>query len=172
VETDKGHGRVDARTDAGPVCDLRRIASISPSTRRPHADGAFWPPYFFELAYQQQGKIAEAAAEFKKAIQMSGSVTFTTAGLGHLYASAGKSAEARAILDELRSRAQKTYVPAYDLALVCAGLGWTDDAFEWLNKAFEERSGWLTYLKAEPRLDSLRGDSRFNDLLRRVRLIP
>jgi TolB-like protein/DNA-binding XRE family transcriptional regulator len=133
---------------------------------------SFWPPYFFALAYQQQGKIAEAAAEFKKAIQMSGSVTFTIAGLGHLYASAGKSAEARAILDELRSRAQNTYVPAYDLALVCAGLGWTDGAFEWLNKAFEERSGWLTYLKAEPRLDSLRGDSRFNDLLRRVRLIP
>jgi len=96
---------------------------------------------------------------------------YGTAGLGHLYASAGKSAEARAILDELRSRAQKTYVPAYDLALVCARLGWTDDAFEWLNKAFEERSGRLTYLKAEPRLDSLRGDSRFNDLLRRVRLI-
>jgi tetratricopeptide (TPR) repeat protein len=132
---------------------------------------SFWPPYFFALAYQQQGKIAEAAAEFDKAIQMSGSVTFATAGLGHLYASAGKSAEARAILDELRSRAQKTYVPAYDLALVSAGLGWTDDAFEWLNKALEERSGWLTYLKAEPRLDSLRGDSRFNDLLRRVRLI-
>ena len=63
-------------------------------------------------------------------------------------------------------------MPAYDLALMCAGLGWTDDAFEWLNKAFEERSGWLTYLKAEPRLESLRGDSRFNDLLRRVRLIP
>jgi serine/threonine-protein kinase len=133
---------------------------------------SFWPPYFFALAYQQQGKVAEAAAEFKKAIQMSGSVTFTTAGLGHLYASAGKSAEARAILDELRSRAQKSYVPSYDLALVRTGLGWTDDAFEWLNKALEERSGWLTYLKAEPRLDSLRGDSRFNELLRRVRLIP
>jgi TolB-like protein len=133
---------------------------------------SFWLPYFFALAYQQQGKIGEAAAEFKKAIQMSGSVTFTTAGLGHLYACAGESAEARAILDELRSRARKTYVPAYDLALVCAGLGRTDEAFEWLDKAFEERSGWLTYLKAEPRLDSLRGDSRFHGLLRRVRLIP
>ena len=129
---------------------------------------SFWPPYFFALAYQQQGRIAEAAAEFKKAIQMSGGVTFTTAGLGHLYASAGESAEARAILDELRSRARKTYVPAYDLALVCAGLGRTDEAFEWLDKAFEERSGWLTYLKAEPRLDSLRGDSRFHGQIGRA----
>jgi hypothetical protein len=56
--------------------------------------------------------------------------------------------------------------------LVCTGLGRTDQAFDWLNKAYEERSGWLTYLKVEPRLDTLRGDSRFNDLLRRVRLIP
>jgi hypothetical protein len=103
---------------------------------------------------------------------MSGNVTFTTAGLGHLYASSEKSAAAQAIFDELCVRAQKTYVPAYDLALVCAGLGRTDQAFDWLNKAYQERSGWLTYLKVEPRLDTLRGDSRFNDLLRRVRLIP
>jgi TolB-like protein/Tfp pilus assembly protein PilF/DNA-binding XRE family transcriptional regulator len=133
---------------------------------------SFWLPYFFALSYQQQGRIGEAAVEFQKAIQMSGNVTFTTAGLGHLHASAGKSAEARAIFDELHARAQTTYVPAYDLALVCTGLGWTDHAFEWLDKAHQERSGWLTYLKADPRLDTLRGDPRFNDLLRRVRLIP
>src|SRR3984957_17630966 len=133
---------------------------------------SFWLPYFFALSYQQQGRIGEAAVEFQKAIQMSGNVTFTTAGLGHLHASSGKSAEARAIFDELHTRAQTTYVPAYDLALVCTGLGWTDHAFEWLDKAHQERSGWLTYLKADPRLDTLRGDPRFNELLRRVRLIP
>ena len=132
---------------------------------------SFWPSYFFALAYQQQGKIAEAAVEFQKAIQMSGNVTFTTAGLGHLYARSGKSAEARATFDELHARSRETYLPAYDLALVCVGLGWTDQAFEWLDRAHEERSGWLTYLKVEPRLDALRSDSRFDDLLRRVRLI-
>ena len=132
---------------------------------------SFWPSYFFALAYQQQGKIAEAAVEFQKAIEMSGNVTFTTAGLGHLYACSGKSAEARAIFDVLHARARETYVPAYDLALVCVGLGWTDQAFEWLDRAHEERSGWLTYLKVEPRLDGLRSDSRFDDLLHRVRLI-
>jgi TolB-like protein/Flp pilus assembly protein TadD len=132
---------------------------------------SFWPSYFFALAYQQQGKIGEAAVEFQKAIQMSGNVTFTTAGLGHLYACSGKSAEARAIFDELHARSRETYVPAYDLALVCVGLGWTDQAFEWLDRAHEERSGWLTYLKVEPRLDALRSDPRFDDLLHRVRLI-
>ena len=133
---------------------------------------SFWPPYFFALAYQQQGKIAEAEAEFQKAIQVSGNVTFTTAGLGHLYASTGKFAEAQAIFRELCSRSQTTYVPAYDLALVCVGLGWTDQAFDWLSKAFEERSGWLAYLNVEPRLDTLRRDSRFDDLLRGLRLMP
>jgi TolB-like protein/Flp pilus assembly protein TadD len=133
---------------------------------------SFWPPYFFGMAYQQQGKIAAAAVEYQKAIQMSGNVTFTTAGLGHLYASSGRSAEARVIFDELRARAQNTYVPAYDLALVCVGLGATDEAFEWLDRAYEERCGWLTYLKVEPRMDALRSDPRFNDLLRRLRLMP
>jgi serine/threonine-protein kinase len=133
---------------------------------------SFWPPYFFALAYQQQGKIAEAEAEFQKAIRMSDNVTFTTAGLGHLYASTGKLADAQAIFKELGSRSQTNYVPAYDLALVCTGLGWTDQAFYWLSKALEERSGWLAYLNVEPRVDTLRRDSRFDDLLRGVRLIP
>jgi serine/threonine-protein kinase len=133
---------------------------------------SFWPPYFFALAYQQQGKIAEAEAEFQKAIRMSDNVTFTTAGLGHLYASTGKLADAQAIFKELGSRSQTNYVPAYDLALVCTGLGWADQAFDWLSKALEERSGWLAYLNVEPRVDTLRRDSRFDDLLRGVRLIP
>jgi len=70
----------------------------------------------------------------------------------------------------LLTRSKRTYVPAYDLALVCVGLGWNDQAFEWLDKACEERCGWLTYVKVEPRLDSLRADPRFSALLRRLRL--
>jgi TolB-like protein/DNA-binding XRE family transcriptional regulator len=131
---------------------------------------SFWPPYFFAMAYQQQGRLADAAMEFQKAIEMSGSVTFTSAGLGHLYGCAGDSAKARRIFEELYQRSQRTYVPAYDLALVCVGLGWTDQAFEWLDKAHQERSGWLTYLRVEPRLDSLRMDARFGEMLHRLRL--
>jgi tetratricopeptide (TPR) repeat protein len=132
---------------------------------------SFWPPYFFALAYQQQGRIADAAAEFHKAIEMSGNVTFTSAGLGHLHGVAGDRAEARRIFEDLQERTQRAYVPAYDLALVCVGLGWTDQAFEWLDRAHEERSGWLTYLKVEPRLDSLRNDARFGEMLQRCRLL-
>jgi hypothetical protein len=105
-------------------------------------------------------------------VKMSGDVTFATAGLGHLYGTAGKVAEARAVLGELSARAERAYVPAYDIALVCAGLGWKDQAFAFLSQAYEERSGWIAYLKVDPRLDLLRGDARFVDLLRRVGLSP
>jgi hypothetical protein len=108
--------------------------------------------------------------EFQIAVKMSGDVTFAAAGLGHLYGTAGKAAEARAIFNELSVRAERSYVPAYDIALVCAGLGWVDQALKLLSQAYEERSGWMTYLKVDPRLDPLRSDARFVDLLRRVRL--
>jgi serine/threonine-protein kinase len=131
---------------------------------------SFWPAYFFGLAYEQQGQIDRAVEEFRIAVKMSGDVTFATAGLGHLYGTAGKVAEARAVFEELSARAERAYVPAYDIALVCAGLGWKDQALMLLSQAYEERSGWITYLKVDPRLDPLRSDARFVDLLRRVRL--
>jgi hypothetical protein len=84
----------------------------------------------------------------------------------------GKAAEARAVFDELSARSQCVYVPAYDIALVCAGFGWKDQALDYLARALQERSGWMTYLKVDPRLDPLRGDARFVELLRRMRLAP
>ena len=132
---------------------------------------SFWPAYFFGLAYEQQGQIGRAVEEFQIAVKMSGDVTFAAAGLGHLYGTAGKAAEARAIFHALSVRAERSYVPAYDIALVCAGLGWKDQALKLLSDAYEERSGWITYLKVDPRLDPLRSDARFVDLLRRVRLV-
>jgi TolB-like protein/Tfp pilus assembly protein PilF len=131
---------------------------------------SFWPPYFFALAYEQQGRIGEAIEEFEKAIRMSGNVTFALAGLGHLHAIAQEQEKAIAIVELLRARALTTYVPAYDIGLIYAGLGQLDQAFEYLYKAYQERSGWLTYLRVEPRLDNLRSDPRFEELLQRVNL--
>jgi TolB-like protein len=132
---------------------------------------SFWPAWLFGLAYQQQGQIGRAIEELQIAVKMSGDVTFARAALGHLYGSAGKTAEARMILDELTARSDRGFVPSYDIALVCTGLGWKDQAFERLSQAYKERSGWMTYIKIDPRLDPLRMDARFVDLLRRVRLL-
>jgi len=131
---------------------------------------SFWPPWFFGLAYQQQGQIGRAMEELQIAVKMSGDVTFASAALGHLYGCVGKTAEARAIFDELTSRAARSFVPSYDIALVCAGLGWTDQAMGYLMQAYQEKSGWMTYINIDPRLDTLRTDVRFGELLHRVRL--
>ena len=72
------------------------------------------------------------------------------AALGHALALAGRHEEARKVHDELVPLAQRCYVPAYHLAIVCAGLGETDPAFAWLEKAHGERDGFLTYLKVDP----------------------
>ena len=131
---------------------------------------SFWPAYFFGLAYEQQGQIDRAVEEFQIAVKISGDVTFAERRLGHLYGTIGKTAEAQAVFDELTARVNRVYVPAYDIALVCAGLGWKDQALGHLSQAYQERSGWMTYLNVDPRLDPLRNDRRFIDLLHRVRL--
>lgn len=131
---------------------------------------SFWPAYFFGLAYEQQGQVDRAIEEYRTSVRMSGDVTFATAALGHLYGTAGKVDEARSVYEQLKAKAERNYVPAYDIALVCIGLGWNDEALEYLASAHQERSGWITYLKVDPRLDPLRDDVRFVALLRRVRL--
>jgi serine/threonine-protein kinase len=131
---------------------------------------SFWPAYFFGLAYEQQRHVDRAIEEYRTSVRMSGDVTFATAALGHLYGTAGKTDEARLVYQELKARAERAYLPAYYIALVCTGLGWNDHALEYLARAHQERSGWMTYLKVDPRLDPLRSDVRFGELLRRVRL--
>jgi hypothetical protein len=76
------------------------------------------------------------------------------------------------ILNELEDLSKRKYVPPYWIATIYAGLGEKDRAFEWLEKASEERSGGMVWLKVDPRLDSLRFDSRFVGLLRRVGIEP
>lgn len=132
---------------------------------------SFWPAWFFGLAYEQQGQIDRAEEELQVAVKMSGDVTFASAALGHLYGVVGKTAQARSIFDELTTRASRSYVPAYDIALVCAGLGWKDQALGYLSQARQERSGWMTYINVDPRLDPLREDPRFIDLLHHMRMV-
>lgn len=131
---------------------------------------SFWPAWFFGLAYQQDGQIGRAVEELQIAVKMSGDVTIASAALGHLYGGAGKTAEAQAIYNDLIARAKRGFVPSYDIALVCIGLGWHDQAFEYLSQAYKEKSGWMTYLSVDPRLDALRTDARLIDLLHKMRL--
>ena len=125
---------------------------------------------FLGGAYEQKGMYEEAFTEVQKAISLSGDSVHIRAELGHAYAVAGKGGEALKIMDELKGLSKETYVSPYDVAAIYVGLGQKDQAFDWLEKAYQERSDWLRYLKVDPRIDPLRSDLRFPDLVRRVGL--
>ncbi len=120
--------------------------------------------------YAQQGRYEQAIAELEHAVALSRGCALSLRALGHAYGLAGKRAEAQRVLDELLARGRRSYVSSYDIALVHAGMGEKDQALAWLEKAYEERNGWLGFLNVEPRLDSLREEARFTALLSKVGL--
>ena len=126
--------------------------------------------FFLGLALEEKGQFESAIAAFEKAVDLSGNSPIYLAALGHAYAVSGRKSEARELLKQLAELAKRKYVPAYETAVVYAGLGEKERTFEWLEKAYKEHAGWLVYLNVDPRLDTLHADSRFPDLLRRIGL--
>jgi non-specific serine/threonine protein kinase len=136
-------------------------------------DADFVPSHLFlGQAFEQMGRFDEAIAEFQKAIHLSGGSTQIVAALGHTYAVSGNRDGAMRILEELEQLSKQRYVRPLDIAFVYAGLNQKDQAIEWLEKAYEERSCNLVYIRIDPRLDPLRSDPRFQDLLRRMNFPP
>ena len=82
----------------------------------------------------------------------------------------GDTATARAVLDQLHSWTRDRYVNPAAFAMVHIELHEIDPAFEWLERAYQDRRGWLAYLKVEPDFDPLRSDPRFSSFLQRMRL--
>jgi tetratricopeptide (TPR) repeat protein len=136
-------------------------------------DASFVPAHvFLGRAYVQRGMYKEAVAELQKALELSQGDTNELAALGYAYAISHRESESRKILDQLKERSQQTYVQPSLVAVIYVGLGDKNQAFDWLQKAFEDRSAGLLYLKVDPAFDSLRSDGRFADMLRRVGLSP
>jgi len=121
-------------------------------------------------SYVQKGMFTEAISNMKQAVTLSPYNQELSMMLGHAYAKAGKAAEARQILDNLHRLAEKQYIQPYGFALIHVGLGENDAALRWLEKAYQDRNGWMPFLQVEPRFDPLRSDPRFQDLLRRMNL--
>jgi serine/threonine-protein kinase len=118
------------------------------------------------LAAKQMGD--EAIAEERQAVELSSGITEARAALAYVEAACGRQAEARRLLRELEADRERHYVSGYVLAAVYAVLGEKQRAFEWLEDAYQERSPWLLWLRLDPRLDPIRSDPRYDDLLRRV----
>ena len=134
-----------------------------------------WEMAILGWDYEQKGMHEKAVAEFKKAVELTDKNSpllspFYLAGLAHAYAQAGRRSDAEQVLQGLLERGRQSYVSPFDIALIYTALGEKDTAFGWMTKAVAERSTWLVYSKWEPRLDPLRSDPRFQDLLRRIGL--
>jgi TolB-like protein/Tfp pilus assembly protein PilF len=144
--------------------------SIEQTRKAFELDPNFWWSYQnLGLAYERKKQYPEAIAALEKARQ--GDVNPSSLGyLGYVYAAAGKKAEALRVLDELKESSKRQYVPSYSIAIIYAGLNDKDKAFEWLNKAYDERSHFIALLKVETVLDNLRPDPRFAELMRKVGL--
>jgi TolB-like protein/Flp pilus assembly protein TadD len=123
--------------------------------------------------YEQKAMYEESISHLHKAIILSGGSPEKIAALGHAYAAFDRRGKAEDVLEQLRALSGRRFVSAYDFAIIYAGLGQKDRAFEWLEQAYEERSFSLVMsLKAEPGLDQLRSDPQFQDLLSRIGLRP
>jgi serine/threonine protein kinase len=135
-------------------------------------DPTFWfAPCFLGRAYEHKGRLPEAIAEFQRSLELEKENPEIWSALGHAYALSGNRTEAQKVLDHLKGLSAHSYVAPFDFAVIYAGLGEKDQAITWLNRSYAERSYYMAvYLTTDARLDSLRSDPRFADLLRRVGL--
>jgi serine/threonine-protein kinase len=117
--------------------------------------------------YEEQGKYDDAIAAYQKSKQLSGDFLADMA-LGHVYAKSGRKAEALKIVEDLEEKVRQKQVSPFLPAVVYAGLNDNDKAFYWLERAYQERSNWLTLIKIGRRLKALNQDPRFDDLLKRI----
>jgi len=133
----------------------------------------FFSYWLFSTVLDVAGRLDEAVAAAEKANELSGGTASTLGTLGRAYGMAGRTAEARQLLEELTARRRLTYVPASALASVHRGLGGRDEARSWVERGIEERDPILvTSVKSAPILDSLRFNPAFPALLRKMNLEP
>jgi serine/threonine-protein kinase len=152
-----------ARQPEQALEQLRRALAMNPTAEENHR--------LIGLSYVQMGLLEEAEAAFREAIAASESPALAKAGLGVVAAGRGRPEQARDILAELAAQRREGYVSPVAFVMLHTALGEAEQAFAWLDRAYEERRGWLVYLGVEPTLDSLRGDPRFRRLMERMRLV-
>ena len=120
--------------------------------------------------YEAKGMHNEAIEQCRKAIDLVGRTSGVLSTLGHAYAKSGRRNEAIKIINELSERSKNEYISSYDVAVIYVGLGDTEHAFEQLEKAYDDRAGWMIHLNVDPVFDPIRSDPRFTELVRRLKL--
>jgi TolB-like protein/tetratricopeptide (TPR) repeat protein len=147
-----------ARDFGEALAQSERVIRVEP--------GFHWGHFFAGWALERLGRGGEAVTALKKSVECSSNSPVMLAGLGHALAVLGERRDALRVARDLQRRRGDKGLFAYELAVIHAALGDQDAGFKWLALAVEERSGWIAYLRVDPRLDHLHTDPRF------ARLIP
>jgi tetratricopeptide (TPR) repeat protein len=148
----------------------RTVEAESECRRALELDPDFWRAIVaMGRCYETQGQYENAIACYERAKVVSDRVPTVIGALGRAYALAGRHEEAYRVLEELDELARHRYVSPYGKVLVFLGLG-DERVFDWLERSYEGRAGWLMYLAADPRFDSLRNNRRFRSFLEKLHL--
>jgi tetratricopeptide (TPR) repeat protein len=162
INADLGNTYIQARQYDKAIEQLRKTIEMDQSFYFAH-----WQ---LGVAYEMKGSLQEATLEYQKARQLNDD-PWVLALLGHVSAAAGRKDEALKTLDQLKEISNHRYVSGYGFAIIYAGLGEKNQAFQWLERSCQDHEGRITRIKVDPLLDSLRSDPRFADLERRVGLL-
>ncbi len=151
-----------ARRDDEAIARLKKTVEL---------DSNFWIAHqFLGIAYIEKKRYPEAIAEFSQAVKLSGGNSEPLALNGYASVLSGDVAKGRAVLKELKSLESQRYLPPSNLALLSYVLGEKDEAFSWLEKAYQDRDIRLCRLKVDSKWDSMRSDPRFVEILKRIGL--
>ena len=125
----------------------------------------------FRSLFEQ--KFEEAIEELEKAVTLSvGAITWMVGSLGHAHAVAGNRTEALRIARELLEKSERELIECSALALIYVGLGEIENALNWMEKACDARGLLAVWGNVDPRFDPLRGEPRFQAVIRRMNLNP
>jgi TolB-like protein/Flp pilus assembly protein TadD/tRNA A-37 threonylcarbamoyl transferase component Bud32 len=146
------------------ITELQKLIEMDPSYAQAYL--------FIGRVYEQKGSFDEAIAELQRGVSLSGGSPRFLAALGHAYAISRHRKLAEEYLARLQEQRKHAYVGPSNIAVIYAGLKDTDQTFKYLEMAYEDHSAVLTFVTVDPRFDSIRGDPRYRDLLRRMHLEP
>jgi TolB-like protein/Tfp pilus assembly protein PilF len=154
------------------VYHSRRFVELKERLRadRPRLAGFFKYHLILGMSEIHERRWEIAIEELRVALKTSGGSSFMKACLGYALASSGRETEARALFGELLAHSESQYVPATDFAILAVGLGDTEEALNWLDKAYDERSTFLIYIAHDALFDPLRTEPRFQNLVHRIGL--
>ncbi len=151
-----------ARRDDEAIARLKKTVEL---------DSNFWIAHqFLGMAYIEKKMYPEAISEFSQAVKLSGGNSEPLALNGYASVLSGDTAKGRAVLQELKSLESQRYLPPSNLALLSYVLGEKDEAFSWLEKAYQDRDIRLCRLKVDSKWDSMRSEPRFVEILKRIGL--